>query len=182
MRLLPMPASPRSRIARPAPVSSHLPPAIDQRGDFSIAPDDRRQAALGRRFETAFRLADAEDAIDPGRAADAFQLLLSEVLIFEFPARHPAHAFADDDGAGLGDGLQARGKIHGFADRVAFAGGDDHHARGDADANLQPSGARDMQSRDGLDDIQPGADRAFGLGLRAPGESRRKRRRHRPAS
>ena len=162
---MPIPASPRNRIARPVPVSLHLPPAIDQHRDFCVTPDDGRQTLLRCRFKAALGLADADHAIDLGKTADALQLLLAQILIFEFPARQAAHAVAHDDGARLGDGLKAGGEIHGFADRVSLAGGDNHHARGDADANLQPSGALDMQSRHGLDDIQPGADGAFSLGF-----------------
>ena len=102
----------------------HLPPVVEQRRDFRVASDDRRQLALGCRLEAAFGPADAEHAIDPGGPADALQLFLAEVFIFKAAARHPAHALADDDGAGLGNGLQARGKIDGLAYRVPFAGGD----------------------------------------------------------
>src|SRR5262249_59558103 len=44
-----------------------------------------------------------------------------------------------------------------------FAGSDDHHARGDADADLQPSSLRDAQPRDGVHDVQGGTNGAFGL-------------------
>src|ERR1700742_3831681 len=52
----------------------HLPPVIEQRRDLRIAPDDRRQVALGCRLEAAFGPADAEHAVDPGGSADALQL------------------------------------------------------------------------------------------------------------
>ena len=107
IRLLPMPASPRSRIARPTPVSCTCRQRPSSAEISASRPTIGVRLALRRRFEAAFGLADAEHAIDPGRPADALQLLLAEVLIFEFAARHPAHAVAHDDRTGLGDGLKA---------------------------------------------------------------------------
>ncbi len=112
----------------PGPGRVHLPPAVDQRRDFGFAPDDRRQNTLGRRLEAAFRVADAQYAVDLRGAADTLQLLLSQVLILKSAARHPAHAFAHNNGPWFGDRLKPGSKVHGFAERVSFAGGNDNDA------------------------------------------------------
>ena len=98
-----------------------------------------------------------------GRSGDALQLPLAHVLIFEQALGQPSHALADDHCARFRDGLQAGREIHRLPHRVALAGSDHHHAGGDPDANLQPSGVADLQRRHRLDDVETGANGAFRL-------------------
>src|SRR5262245_207615 len=147
----------------PCPGLQDLAPAFDRHREVALAPDQRRETMQGGRFEPAFRLADAKHLKDPGPAADTLELLLSHVLILKFTACQPAHAVADDDGTRLGDGLQTGCEIERFAHRIAFAGSDDHHARGDADADLQPSRALEPQPSHRVHDVEPGTDGPFRL-------------------
>jgi hypothetical protein len=91
------------------------------------------------------------------------KLAYKHVLVLKFPAGHPAHVVAHNDGTRLGYCLQTGREVQRFAHHVPLAARDHHHARGDADANLQSSRARYAQSRHGVYDIEPGADGAFGL-------------------
>ena len=80
-----------------------------------------------------------EDAVDADRLGDALDLLLAERGVADRQLRLDVvvGGAGDRDAAGLGERLHAVGDVHAVAvDVVAF---DDHVAKIDADAELQPA-------------------------------------------
>jgi hypothetical protein len=55
--------------------------------------------------------------------------------------------------------------VHRLANGTFLRRGDHHQPGSDANAHLQPAGVRRISLPKGLDDLQPGADRALGLTL-----------------
>ena len=81
-------------------------------------------------------------------------------------------AGGDDDAIAGGDGLQAGREVGSFAEHGLFGGGadrdriaDDDHAAGDADAAGKLEIIDGSHGRHGGNDVEPGADGAFGIVL-----------------
>ena len=140
-------------------------PALEQQADLLLAADERGQALLRGRLEPARGLADTDDAVRTRRLRDALELRLAEVNVVEAAAREAPHALAHDDVVGRRDALQPRREVHRLAERTFLGRRHDDQAGRDADAHLQRAGFGQVEPADRLDDLEPGANRAFGLAL-----------------
>jgi hypothetical protein len=96
----------------------------------------------------------------------------AEFAVFEMAGRQPARALRHDHSAGLGNRLQARGKVRRFADDgLSFRRtlGDqvaDHDQAGcDADPGLERRRCGRLQPRNCGDDVEAGPHRALGVVL-----------------
>ncbi len=138
-------------------------PALQQQRDLLLAPDQRRESFLRRGLEAACRFAHTHDAIGMGAAGDALQSLLAQVFIVEAAAGQAMHPLAHHDAARLRDVLQPGGQIHRLAHCALLRRGDDDESGRDADAHLQMTCLRNIELRQGVDDLQPRANGALGL-------------------
>ena len=161
-------------------------PAPQQKFDLLVAADQPAQRRAAQRLEPALHRARTQHLPSRHRRGDALDLDGAEIAVLEEIADQPARARGDDDRVRLGQGLQPGGEVRRFADdrlllRRAFADqiADDHQPSGDPDARLELDGS-DIQTSDGVDDIQSGADRALGIVLMRLRDSRNKPARRRP--
>ena len=120
-----------------------------------VASDEWRDRDVRRRPRVR-----ADGLPDPDRLLTAPNLDRTDVVDLDAPDRQPVHARADQDLAGFGDLLEARGQI----DRLAggergVAGTGDHFPRLDPDACLK------LEVLDRVEDLQRGADGALGIVL-----------------
>jgi hypothetical protein len=102
------------------------------------------------------------------RGSDALQLHSTEVVIFEQVADEPASARGDDDGVGLGQGLQTRGEIGRIAGNIVLddLAADNNQPGGDPDPRVKLFGL--IQLRHPIDQHQPASRGALGIVLVRP--------------
>jgi hypothetical protein len=146
-------------------------PAPQQQVDFLVPADQSGQRRSAQCLEPARNCARTQHLPSRHRRGDALDLDGAEIAVFEEITDQPARARGDDDGAGLGQGLQPRREVRCFADdrlflRRALADqiADDHQPSRDPDARLQLYGF-DIEATDRVDQPQPGPDRPLRIVL-----------------
>ena len=151
---------------------ARVPPALDEQRDFGLASDERRHPLRTRGFEAAHVLCLAQDRPGGRGRAEPFQIEQSERFDLEGVAQKTPGRVGDQDRAGLGAGLQARGQIG----RVAYNGlflrrpladqiADDDDPRRDADAHIQSFSDARVEPPDGVREVEPRANSSFGVVL-----------------
>src|SRR5690349_8625447 len=100
-----------------------------------------------------------------GGPGDALQGLLAEILIREAAPSEALHPLAYHYAAGLGDVLQSRSEVHGFAHCTLLGGGDDHQAGSDPNADLQVLDLWYLEPAKRIDDRKTCMNRALGFAL-----------------
>ncbi len=91
-------------------------PALEEKFQFLLTPNERAQARCVECLEAALRCACAGDPPSVDRLSEAPQLAWSEVLDLEQPADQAPCLLSDDDFAAPGHDLQASGEVRGIAD------------------------------------------------------------------
>ena len=104
--------------------------------------------------------------------------MIAQVGVLEQAADQPVRVRRDDDGAGLGERLQAGGEVRGLPDRRVLLRGaaadevaDHHPSRRNADARAERRALGRAQPADGVDDLEPRPDRPLGIVLVRPGKT-----------
>jgi len=115
----------------------------------------------------------ADHLMDCDRLRDPLELARAEVARDEPAADEAQRCRARDHGVGRGAALDARRQVHGVTEHLLLALGAARHA-GDEDAGMDadPHGEPDarrrevgVHARDGVDDREPGLQRALGVVL-----------------
>jgi hypothetical protein len=120
-------------------------PAIDERSELHVAPDEARQVSR-RDVESAAHPARLHDAIERHRLAHAFEHLRPAVLDHEQPGDQALRRGRDHHRVRLGRALHARGDVRRLAEDLAAVG--DHHRPGvhaDAHRQARPVGEGGVQ-------------------------------------
>jgi hypothetical protein len=140
-------------------------PAVQEKRQLALAPDEGCHALRPRRLEAADVLRLAQDRPSANRRVEAFEGLWPKRRQLERPAQQPSGRLGYHYAAWLGQGLQPRRQIGRLADDGLFLRrplpdeiSDHDDASRDADANPQTLRSRGFELRDDSGDVQTGSD------------------------
>jgi hypothetical protein len=147
-------------------------PALDQRCQLHLTPDERGQPPRGD-GEAAAHPARLHDAIERHRLTHALQHLRAAVLDDEHPGHQTLRRGGNHHRVGLGRALHTRRDVRRLAEYLAAVG--NHYRAGvqaDAHGQARPLVERGIQRCHRVDNREPGADGAFRIVLarRRPAE------------
>ena len=150
-------------------------PALEQDAELVLTPDQRREMLAVQRFEAALSATLALDPKGSNGLGEALEMLRTEIGKLEQPTHEPPGTPTDDDDARFGERLEARRQVRGLANhglllRPALADqlADHDQTGGDADPSSQRFAGGRLQSRQRIDDREPGPDRPLGIVLMRP--------------
>ena len=129
-------------------------------------------------LEAAFALGNTERGPGLDGLGKALDRVPAHIAQPETIAEQSPRRRGDDNPAGVGEALQPRGEIGGVADdrlllrrTLADEVADDHEAGGDADPRRELFARGSVQSRDHLDEFEPGVHRARRVVLMGAGKA-----------